>query len=95
MSRSVLGILKRHPGKIALFVIFAVCFAIFINRDSIFSGPSAAGPAAAGPVAAGPAAAGPVAAGPAAAGPTEDGPMVDGPMVDGLMEDGPVMLPFL
>ena len=90
MSRSVLGILKRHPGKIALFVIFAVCFAIFINRDSIFSGPSAAGP-----VAAGPAAAGPVAAGPAAAGPTEDGPMVDGPMVDGLMEDGPVMLPFL
>ena len=80
MSRSVLGILKRHPGKIALFVIFAVCFAIFINRDSIFSGPSAAGP---------------VAAGPAAAGPTEDGPMVDGPMVDGLMEDGPVMLPFL
>ena len=80
MSRSVLGILKRHPGKIALFVIFVVCFAIFINRDSIFSGPAAAGPAAAGPT---------------EDGPTEDGPMVDGPMEDGLMEDGPVMLPFL
>tara|TARA_Y100000389_G_scaffold175156_1_gene185712 strand:+ start:2812 stop:3069 length:258 start_codon:yes stop_codon:yes gene_type:complete len=85
MSRSVLGILKRHPGKIALFVIFVVCFAIFINRDSIFSGPVAAGPAAAGPAA----------AGPTEDGPTEDGPMVDGPMEDGLMEDGPVMLPFL
>ena len=59
MTLSVLSILKRHPGKIALFVIiFAVCFAIFINRDSIFSGPAAAGPAAAGPAAAGPAAAG-------------------------------------
>ena len=79
---TIANIMKRNPGSIiAILLGIVACFTIiYINRDSIFSGPLAAGPVAAGPVAAGPSA-----AGPSAAGPSEDGPMVD----------GPVMLPFL
>ena len=44
------SLLRKHAGTIAFFVIVVVCFAIFINRDSIFSGPSAAGPSADGVV---------------------------------------------
>ena len=67
---TIANIMKRNPGSIiAILLGIVACFAvIYINRDSIFSGPLAAGP---------------VAAGPSAAGPSEDGPSEDGPMVDG------------
>ena len=70
---TIANIMKRNPGSIiAILLGIVACFTIiYINRDSIFSGPLAAGPVAAGPSA----------AGPSAAGPSEDGPMVDGPVM--------------